>query len=181
MIYRLALISFLAVFVSSCSGMNSSKTPPAINDDIIPPAVKANEPPAVVKATKVALECREDSTTTVDSTSYGKKEPIKTVKSSSTEMYLINLLDNKVSRYAPARITEMKDVSIAPKFIKFKTSGKIPIEYSINRETLEITSFSNISDFSRKDEATYYVIEGKGVGVCKKITYPELNSSKNQI
>ena len=98
------------------------------------------------------------------------EKKIKTETLTSNKTYLINLKDKKVQSYTDTRITELFDVSIAPKSIYFReiTSGDLG-QYNtlieINRETLKMKVNG----------------DNAGAGICKKISYPPMVSSKNKI
>ena len=115
---------------------------------------------------EIALNC-EQTLMMIDATDEKK---IRTETLTSNKTYLINLKDKRVQSYTDTRITELFDVSIAPKFIYFReiTSsdlGQDSILIEINRETLKMKVNGDNAD----------------AGICKKIPYPPMVSSKNKI
>jgi hypothetical protein len=112
---------------------------------------------------EIALKC-EETVSLINPI----KETVETKK--LTKTYLINLKDKKVQLFTDTRITELFDVSIAPKSIYFReiTSsdlGQDSILTEINRETLKM----NVNG------------DNTNAGICKKIPYPPMVSSKNKI
>ena len=95
------------------------------------------------------------------------------------EIYLINLKNKTVQLYTDTSITPQEDVVLAPKSINFKKTninfGKVTNRsYWLNRETLKISSLGSSTDVLLEQFIS-------GEGVCKKIPYPPMVSSKNKI
>ena len=95
---------------------------------------------------------------------------------------MIDLKENKILKYDSALIEEMPFVSIAPKFITFHQEPNpfkdpelhVLLLTAIERETLSL----NTKYFSKYRDSTVF---GEGSGICEKIPYPSMVSSKNKV
>jgi hypothetical protein len=125
---------------------------------------------------EIALECKEELKLTTTSTYPDGEERVSNEKYNET--YLINLKDKKVLLYTDSRITEQRNVSIAPKTIYFQNptsdGEEGGISNEIDRETLKIKVFGGITMLGMH---SYF----SGGGICKKIPYPSMVSTKNKI
>ena len=122
---------------------------------------------------KIALKCK---------TKLRMGEGKDATNNALDETYLIKFKENKIFKYDNTLIQEMLNVSIAPKIISFEEKPNplndpdmhIIISTSIDRETLslKIRSISRYLD---------NIIFGEGTGICEKIPYPSLVSTKNKV
>lgn len=143
---------------------------------VVPTVLLATSCSILSNTNEIALQCKEELKITRSST-YPDEEA--TVSNHNfNETYLINLKDKKVQLYTNSRITEQRNVSIAPKTIYFvnptSDGDEGGIANEIDRETLKIKVFGGITMLGRYSSFS-------GGGICKKIPYPSMVSTKNKI
>ena len=125
---------------------------------------------------EIALKCRGDLKLKTSLNYPDAKE--LAMNGRFDEIYLINPKDKKVQLYTDTSITEQEDVYFAPKSINFKKpeddleAGSI--RYWIDRETLKVKILGIIITFDSRHSVS-------GEGICKKIPYPSMVSTKNKI
>jgi hypothetical protein len=126
---------------------------------------------------EIALKCKQTMKIETSFKEPGAEISVSNVK--FEEIYLINLKNKTVQLYTDTSITPQEDVVLAPKSINFKKTninfGKVTNRsYWLNRETLKISSLGSSTDVLLEQFIS-------GEGVCKKIPYPPMVSSKNKI
>jgi len=143
---------------------------------VVPTVLLATSCSILSNTNEIALQCKKEVKFTTSSIYPDGIEIVSNAKLNET--YLINLKDKKVQLYTNSRITEQRNVSIAPKTIYFQipTSDgeKGGISNEIDRETLKIKVFDGVTMLEMRSSFS-------GGGICKKIPYPSMISTKNKI
>jgi hypothetical protein len=141
---------------------------------IIPTILLSTSCSILSNTNEIALKCRQTSKFITYSPNAGKSVNNKIYNTT----YLINLKEKKVQSYTDTSIIPQEDVNFAPKSINFKNYSrdliKGSINYRINRETLKIQIAGRNTVFDIEQSIS-------GEGICKKIPYPPMVSSKNKI